>query len=530
MEQRSTPVIVPVTNKASLVLHKSVVGAPANSLFYVPGETVHYQVSVLNNFGTTQKAIMVVDPLVGESRTCPDLAPGESVTLDFDYVVTEFDALMTYVDNYAYAMEVDDAVSNVVRVDTGFDDPAGYITDLAVTKAESSTPADPKGYQLGETITYSIVVTNVGETLLTEGIVCDSLQDGSGEIGAFENLYPGTSRTYSFYHIVNEQDVQNKKVVNQAAVWYDLNGHGAVQTSNLVESPVWCEDPYGYEFDDDGSLLSGDDCCSRTLTGKGSGTDAFTVHFCADHLKVLEELKAAESSEEEYLKAARTAWQKTMDALYEAACEKAGSEAAAAIMNQRLTYLAYLETYEALLNSLYPDEPLTVARELEREMRERCVDLCYDLHTAPKARVDSVLGVHDALDAASAETCVRVEGERDGAELKYTEVLCDDHAAADERIMALVDDAVNKDSRTAAFLRAQRMWEAMLNSRTNDRYKAADKEARVLIAQNRLAFDKYVAARKALLTILYADRPDMAAEVVARMVQDKEMDLCRLWK
>ena len=41
---------------------------------------------------------------------------------------------------------------------------------------------------------------------------------------------------------------------------------------------------------------------------------------------------------------------------------------------------------------------------------------------------------------------------------------------------------------------------------------------------------KYLAARKGLLTVLYPDQPDVVAQVVARVIQDKEMDLCKLWK
>ena len=69
-----------------------------------------------------------------------------------------------------------------------------------------------------------------------------------------------------------------------------------------------------------------------------------------------------------------------------------------------------------------------------------------------------------------------------------------------------------------------------MNTRTNARYKAADKDGKALIAKNRKAFDKYLAARKALLTFLYPNQPDVVAQIIARVIQDKEMDLCGLWK
>ena len=537
MYSYSDPITVNLLSKASLMLQKSVVGGPGNGHYYVPGEVVHFQVHVWNNSTVHHKDIMVVDPLTGETKTIQDLPPDASVTLDFYYTVTELDALMTYVENYAYAMEVDNAVSNTVRVDTGTDQPFGVITDISVTKAEVSSPADPKGYQLGETISYVITVTNEGETLIGEGIVMDSLKGGSGEIGSFENLFPTTHRTYYFSHVVTEQDVHNGKVVNQAAVWYELNGHGALQTSLPVESPTWGQDPFGDEFDGE-PLLGEEDCCSRTLTGKGDGTDAFAVHYCKEHLELLEALeeKKAQITDEQaelaYLKEARAAWQGAMDALYEAAQEKADSETAAALMTQRLAFLEYLDTYEAFLTSLYPDAPLTVARELLRETENKCVDLCYELHEAPKARVDSVLsGEVSALeDAAPGALCARIYAEREEADQAYTEVLCADHSATDQRAMGLVKEAINREARNNAFLRAQRMWQTMMDNRTNARYKAADKETRVLIAKNRLAFDKYLNARKTLLTVIYPDQPDVVAEIVARIIQDKEMDLCQLWK
>ena len=525
----SYDVTVPVINRAGMVVTKVVDGGPANGKYYVPGETVHFKVTVHNNTGVTQKAIMVVDPLVGETKTCPDLNPGESVTLDFDYVVTEYDAIVGYVENYAYTMEID-GFSNTVWVDTGFDDPFGVITALEVIKEETSTPKDPRGYQLGETISYTITVKNIGETMIVEGTVHDSLASGSGEIGAFDNLYPDTSRTYKFSYKVTESDIVNHQVVNQAFAWLD----GDVIPSEPVKSPTWSDEITEEEKKDtSGAFLPGDDFCKRELTGKGPATDAFSVHFCAEHLKVAEELEAlkATASEEEYLKAARTAYLQAMDDMYEAAADKADSAAAAALMEQRLTFKAYMSTYEALLNSLYPSEPLTVARELEREARERCVDLCYDLHEAGKARPDSILGTYETLAAAtSGEVCVRTEGERQEAELAYTEVLCAAHAAIDEKVAALTGSAQNGEARTNAFLRAQRMWQTAMDTRTNAHYKAADKDGRALIVKNRKALDKYLAARKGLLTVLYPDQPDVVAQVVARVIQDKEMDLCKLWK
>ena len=42
--------------------------------------------------------------------------------------------------------------------------------------------------------------------------------------------------------------------------------------------------------------------------------------------------------------------------------------------------------------------------------------------------------------------------------------------------------------------------------------------------------NKYLIARRALLNALYPDQPDVVAQVIARVIQDKEMDLCGLWK
>ena len=538
MEEGSQTVIVPVINRAGLMVTKAVEGGPANGKYYVPGETVHFKVTVYNNSDLTQKAIVVVDPLVGESKTCPDLLPGESVTLDFDYVVTEYDAIVGYVENYAFAMEVPDAISNIVRVDAGFDGPFGVITALEVIKVETSTPNDPKGYVLGETITYEITVTNTGETLIPEGIVSDSLKDGSGEIGSFENLYPTSSRTYTFSYVVTEKDIHSasKTVVNQAAVWYDLGGHGAVQTSNLVESPVWGEDPYGFEDEDD-PPLPGDDYCVRILTGKGAASDAFTLHFCSTHLTLeaeLEAMKAAAVTEEQrlsYFKTAQAAWQTGLDTLYEVAQAQVNSTTAAALMSQQMAFKAYMDSYEALLNRLYPNEPMVVAQELAEGYRNMCVDLCYELHKAPEARPDSILRTHEALHAVEpGHTCSRTEGVLNGADLPYSEILCTDHAAVDAKILVLANAAVNKDARAAAFQRGQRMWQSLMDSRTNARYKAADQDTRAIIAQNRKAFDKFLTARKALLTIFYPGQPDVVAEILARTIQDKEMDLCALWK
>ena len=91
----------------SLFVSKTTVSAPANGKTYALGETIRYEITVLNNGNVTITDITVTDELTGDSWTIDALAVGEkSEAFTASHVVTEEDVLAGKVVNVATAAEM----------------------------------------------------------------------------------------------------------------------------------------------------------------------------------------------------------------------------------------------------------------------------------------------------------------------------------------------------------------------------------------------------------------------------------------
>ena len=163
----------------------------------------------------------------------------------------------------------------------------------------------------------------------------------------------------------------------------------------------------------------------------------------------------------------------------------------------------------------------------------KSVELCYVIHTAPNARVDSLLGSHAALaDAAKAEACARAILERKDADTRYIETLCGDHAATDKTVLDQLDAAMKLtgEERTTAiaqvFAQARKLWLAQMDAGVNDRYRAADNDGRKVIAASRTAFGNWLHTGEELLALLYPENDAAVNEVVAKAVMNRTIDEC----
>lgn len=93
-------------------------------------------------------------------------------------------------------------------------------TKTIVEKYVVSTPADPNGYQLNETVDYEIWVYNDSEITIPSVEVEDPLF--GGVVGTITDLLPATWGYVSASYTVTQQDVDNTQIVNTAiAKWTD---------------------------------------------------------------------------------------------------------------------------------------------------------------------------------------------------------------------------------------------------------------------------------------------------------------------
>lgn len=225
----------------ALAVKKTVKGDPANGETYALGETITWEIKVTNSGNVTLEDIQVGDSLtylddksgktLSGTLTAPagfddTLGRGDSVTYTYSYKVTEAD-LGKFLVNAATATGKD---SNGNDATPGSDEADPIPTDdlepnLSVTKEAHLTSA-----AVGDTISYTITVTNTGNQTLNNIEVTDDLTQETWEI---KTLAPGkTSKELTTTYTVKVSDLVKGNVVNTATAKAD-NGTTASGTAKV---------------------------------------------------------------------------------------------------------------------------------------------------------------------------------------------------------------------------------------------------------------------------------------------------------
>ena len=242
------------------------------------GDTITYTVTVENTGSVTIKDIKVEDELEGarlvpgDSETFALLMPGNSVTVHYTYVVTDDDVYKEEtVRNIATATGKDPKGGTVTDSDFCEDVTEPVNAELTVDKKSSLNGAQAK---FGETITYTVTVTNTGNLTIKGITVDDELKDAHllpGESNTIASLLPGASATAHFTYTVTYDDFLEGAISNIAtATGKDPKGSTVTADDN-------CEDAV--------DPAAGDLTISKTVTGdRGDKTKyfTFTVTFSAD--------------------------------------------------------------------------------------------------------------------------------------------------------------------------------------------------------------------------------------------------------
>ena len=196
---------------------------------YKLGDEIRFTITVENIFDAEAKVTITEQPgvqLLDESGNKigttleTTLAAGETLTIQAVYTVQEKDLL-----NGSFTNEVNVSVETELGELTDKDtDQVEDLEDpnpkLTVVKTTTSKPQDSAaGYSVGETIRYQITVENTGNITITDIQVTDSISGvaASGDTVLAEGitLAPGEKATYTFEHVVTEEDL-GSTVVNEA--------------------------------------------------------------------------------------------------------------------------------------------------------------------------------------------------------------------------------------------------------------------------------------------------------------------------
>ncbi|MGX1934677.1 DUF7507 domain-containing protein [Microbacterium resistens] len=215
-------VTVPADAQPSLALVKSSDTDTITTL----GQTITYSFTVTNTGNVTVTDVTVEEGDFSGSGelseiTCPDdassLAPGASVTCTATYETTQADVDAGGITNTASSTGTSPSGEPVVSAPSDVTIPAASEPDLTLVKS-----ADKTELVVGETVIYSFIVTNTGNTTLTDVVVDEGDFSGSGALSEITcpdgaaSLAPGEQVTCTATYTVTQADVDAGALTNSA--------------------------------------------------------------------------------------------------------------------------------------------------------------------------------------------------------------------------------------------------------------------------------------------------------------------------
>ncbi|WBX73326.1 gliding motility-associated C-terminal domain-containing protein [Tenacibaculum pacificus] len=202
------------------------------------GETIVYTFNVSNTGNVTISNIIITDPLVSISGTPITLNPLENNSTMFTavYTINQLDIDTATIINTAIVngqspngdtiTDTSDDPNNPTDNDTNGDGEPDdtTITTLpvkgSISLTKESLPATDLSYDtVDEKITYKLIVTNTGNTTLTNINITDSNADiGSINPATISEIIPGASTIINAEHTITKNDLNNGFVKNTANV------------------------------------------------------------------------------------------------------------------------------------------------------------------------------------------------------------------------------------------------------------------------------------------------------------------------
>ena len=240
--------------KPAIKVVKTTTNNPDHSYKFKLGETIEYSITVTNTGNVALVDVKVEDELTGNVWTVASLAVGESATFTTSHVVTAEDVAAGKVLNEVTAKGRRPHPDDPKNPDDPYDpdDPSDEdeVEDpteepkpaIKVVKTTTNNPDHSYKFKLGETIEYSITVTNTGNVTLINVKVEDEL---TGDVWMVDTLAPGESKTFTASHVVTEADVAAGSVLNEVTAKGRTPDPENPDDPKDPEDPTNPDDPYG---------------------------------------------------------------------------------------------------------------------------------------------------------------------------------------------------------------------------------------------------------------------------------------------
>ncbi|QYA42357.1 DUF11 domain-containing protein [Macrococcoides bohemicum] len=225
---KDTETVTP-TSTPSITLDKVI----QNELVTTPGQTLYYNFTVKNTGDVTLTNVTVSDPMFSGGIILQDttLSPGETTTGTATHTVTQAEFDSGNIKNTATVTGTAPIGTSPTSTDT-----VDVPTQLSpMIKLEKSTTATQ--VKEGDKVTYNFVVTNTGNTTLTDVVLNDPMLDGNVSLQK-TTLAPGETTTGTAIYTVTTADMAKDAIKNTAIVnGKDSKGANVTDDDNAIVTP-----------------------------------------------------------------------------------------------------------------------------------------------------------------------------------------------------------------------------------------------------------------------------------------------------
>jgi large repetitive protein len=201
------------TVTATQTPHLSLTKAAAEASFDAAGVTLHYTLVATNDGNVTLTDVSITDARLGTLTCSPaqpaTLVPLATLSCTGTYVTTQADVDAGKVDNIANASGMFGTIP-IPADPTSESVPAAQTKGIQITKSSDATSTT----RLGDTITFSYLVANTGNTTITSLIVTDPQPGLSAVSCPVNTLAPAATTTCTAKYVVTQMDVDAGQIVN----------------------------------------------------------------------------------------------------------------------------------------------------------------------------------------------------------------------------------------------------------------------------------------------------------------------------
>nr|WP_255654254.1 CARDB domain-containing protein [Cohnella sp. REN36] len=202
--------------------------------FAAPGETVTFTLTVTNLLAAAQTNIVLSDPLLGISETVPLLPANGTITRTGSFTVPAGAANGSIITN-TFTASSDQTPLQEATAEIVVRSVPGAETTLAAQKLPDRNEAAP-----GETVHYTVQVTNTGSNPATNVVVRDSL---TGTVETITVIAPGETVVVTFSFTIPAAAVNGTVIANRVIVTWPEQPPGSLPVQS--EARITVAEPIG---------------------------------------------------------------------------------------------------------------------------------------------------------------------------------------------------------------------------------------------------------------------------------------------